>query len=60
VDLRHTAVGMREAEQHTGIIHQFQNKVLWDVVEAPWYIRNADLQKDRHMEMVNPLTLNDL
>jgi hypothetical protein len=34
------------------IIHRFQNKVLRNIVDAPWYVRNADLHRDLHMEMV--------
>jgi hypothetical protein len=30
------------------IIHRFRNKVLRNIVDAPWYVQNADL----HMEMV--------
>ena len=34
------------------ILQRFQNKVLRDIVSAPWYVRNADLHKDLKMEMV--------
>ena len=34
------------------IIQRFQNKVLRAIVNAPWYIRNADLHRDLKMEMV--------
>jgi hypothetical protein len=34
------------------IIQRFQNKVLRNVAGAPWYVRNADLHRDLHMEMV--------
>jgi len=34
------------------IIQGFQNKVLRDIVNAPWYARNADLHRDLKMEMV--------
>jgi hypothetical protein len=34
------------------IIQRFQNKVLRNIVGAPWYVRNADLHRDLHMEMV--------
>jgi hypothetical protein len=30
----------------------FQNKVLKAIVNAPWYVRNADLHRDLNMEMV--------
>ena len=35
-------------QSHTDIIH----KVLRNIVDAPWYIRNADLRRDIQMEMV--------
>jgi hypothetical protein len=34
------------------IIQRFQNKVLRAIVDAPWYVRNADLHRDLKMEMV--------
>ena len=34
------------------VIQRFQNKVLRDIVNAPWYIRNTDLHRDLSMEMV--------
>jgi hypothetical protein len=34
------------------IIQRFQNKVLRNIVEAPWYVRNVDLHRGIHMEMV--------
>jgi hypothetical protein len=34
------------------IIQRFQNKVLRAIVNAPWYVRNADLHRDLKMEMV--------
>jgi len=37
---------------NTDIIERCQNKVLRNVVDAPWYIRNADLHKDLQMEMI--------
>lgn len=37
------------------IIQQFQNKVLRDAVNAPWYIRNDDLHRDLKMELVTTI-----
>jgi hypothetical protein len=37
---------------NTAIIKRFQNKVLRNIVDAPWYSRNADLHRDLKMEMV--------
>jgi hypothetical protein len=37
---------------NTAIIHTFQNKVLRNIVDAPWYVKNADLHRDLKMEMV--------
>jgi hypothetical protein len=34
------------------IIQRFQNKVLRNIVDAPWYVRNADLHRDLNIEMV--------
>jgi hypothetical protein len=39
------------AEQHA-VIQRFQNKVLRDIVNAPWYVRNVDLHRGLNMEMV--------
>jgi hypothetical protein len=39
-------------QTNTDIIQRFQNKVLRYIVDTPWYSRNADLRKDRQMEMV--------
>jgi hypothetical protein len=27
-------------------VQRFQNKVLWGMVNAPWYIRNKDFHRD--------------
>jgi len=34
------------------IIQRFQNKILRAIVNAPWYVRNADRHSDLKMEMV--------
>ena len=34
----------------------FQNKVLRAIVNAPWYVRNADLHRDLKMDMVTAET----
>jgi hypothetical protein len=52
VDLRDTAVEMHETDQQYDIIQQFQNKVLKNIVDAHWYIRNAGLQRDLQMEII--------
>ena len=39
-------------QSNIGIIQWFQNKVLRNIVDASWYIRNADLHRDLQMEMV--------
>jgi hypothetical protein len=38
--------------RNIAIIQTLQNKVLRILVDAPWYIRNADIHTDLHMEMV--------
>ena len=42
----------RTKQTNIDIIQPFQNKVLRNIVDAPWYIRNADLLRDLQMEMV--------
>jgi len=39
-------------QSNIDIIQRFQNKVLRNIVDALWYIRNADLHSDLQMEMV--------
>ena len=39
-------------QSNIDIIQRLQNKVLRNIGDAPWYIRNADLHKDLQMEMV--------
>ena len=36
----------------TAIIQRIQNKVFRNIVDAPWYVQNADLHQDLKMEMV--------
>jgi len=38
-------------QSNTDIIQRFQNKVLRNLVVAPWCIRNADLHRGFQMEM---------
>ena len=37
---------------NTAIIQRFQNKMLRNIVDAPWYVRNADLHRDLKMGTV--------
>jgi hypothetical protein len=39
-------------QSNIDIIRRLQNKVLRNIVDAPWYIRNTDLHRDLKMEMV--------
>jgi hypothetical protein len=39
-------------QSNIDIIQRFQNKVLRNIVDASWYIRNAELLRDLQMEMV--------
>jgi hypothetical protein len=39
-------------QSNIDIIQRLQNKVLRNIVDAPWYIRNASLHRDLQMEMV--------
>jgi len=38
-------------QSNIDIIQRLQNKVLRNIFDAPWYIRNADHQRDFQMEM---------
>jgi hypothetical protein len=42
----------RTKPSNTAIMQRFQNKVLRNIVDAPWYVRNADLHRDLKMDMV--------
>ena len=35
------------------LIQKFQNKLLREIVNAPWYIRNADIHRDLRLDMVS-------
>jgi hypothetical protein len=37
---------------NTDIIQRFQNKVLMNIIDAIWYMKNGDLHKELQMEMV--------
>ena len=39
-------------QSNINIIQRFQNEVLRNTVDAPWYIINADLHRDLQMVMV--------
>jgi len=39
-------------QSNTDIIHRFQNKVLRNIVDAPWYIRNTEIHRELQMQMV--------
>ena len=39
-------------QSNLNIIQTFQNKVLRDIVNAPWYIRNSDLHRDLKVPQV--------
>lgn len=41
------------SQSNINIIQRFQNRVLRNIVDAPWYFRNADLHRDLRMETVN-------
>ena len=38
---------------HTTIIQRFQNKVLRNIVNAPWYFRNDDIHRELNINNVN-------
>jgi hypothetical protein len=39
-------------QSKTDIIQRFQNNILRNIANAPWFIRNANLHRDFQMEMV--------
>jgi hypothetical protein len=39
-------------QSNTDIIQRFQNKILRNIVDETWYIRNTDLRGDLQLEMV--------
>jgi len=39
-------------QSNIDIKHRFQNKVLRNMVNAPWYIRNNDLHRDLQVDVV--------
>jgi len=39
-------------QRKSDMIQRFQNVVVRNIVDAPWYIRNADLHRDLQMETV--------
>lgn len=45
--------GVVPKRSNIDIIQRFQNKVLRNIVNAPWYIRNNELHKDLAVELVN-------
>ena len=51
VELWHTAMGMHETEQHC-YNTEITYKILRNIVDACWYVRNADLHRDLSMKMV--------
>jgi hypothetical protein len=39
-------------QSNIDIIQRFKKRALRNIFDVPWYIRNADLQRDLQMEMV--------
>jgi hypothetical protein len=39
-------------QNNVELIQRFQNKVLRNIVAAPWYIRNADCHRGLQMEII--------
>jgi hypothetical protein len=40
-------------QSNIDIIQRFQNKLLRNIVKAPWYIRNNDLHRDLEVDVVS-------
>jgi len=49
--LWHTVMGCTKPS-NTAVIQRFQNKVLRNIVDGPWCVRNANLHRDLKTEMV--------
>jgi hypothetical protein len=39
-------------QNNIDVIQLFQNKVLRNIVDSPWYIRNSEIHRDLQMNMV--------
>jgi len=39
-------------QSNIDIIQRFQNKILRNIVNAPWYIRKSDLHRDLEVDVV--------
>ncbi len=39
-------------QSNVNIIQRFQNRVLRNIVDAPWYVRNTDLHRDLEVNLV--------
>jgi len=52
LDIRYPTLGLHHTN-NIDIIQRFQNKVLRNVVNAPWYIRNNDLHRDLEVDVVS-------
>jgi hypothetical protein len=42
----------RTKQSNIDIIQRFKNKVLRNIVDAPWYIRNTEIHRELQMQMV--------
>jgi hypothetical protein len=40
-------------QSNIDIIQRFQNKILRNIISAPWYIRNNDLHRDLEVKVVS-------
>ena len=50
--MRYQTLGCAK-QSNIHIIQRFQNKVLWNTVDAPCYIRNSDLHRDLEVDIVS-------
>lgn len=44
--------GSFASQSNIGVIQRFQNKVLRNIVNAPWVARNADLHRDLNIDFM--------
>jgi hypothetical protein len=43
----------RTKQSNIKIIQRFQNKVLGNIINVPWYVRNSDLHRDMEIDTVD-------
>jgi len=52
LDIWYPTLGLYQT-RNIDIIQRFQNKVLRNILNAPWHIRNSDLHRDLEVDVVS-------